>query len=166
MIVLVVLSVMAGMAVISLRNDPIMQLEREQLRLHGLLNFAADEAVLQGALLGLAVDDRGYQLVHFDTDSQVWLAQQGQYFSAYSLPEAMTLSVELAGDRFTEQEQQQIALISKAAGGDHIVPVILFLASAEVTPFTLTLRHVLSDKQLQLISDGFSGVNVKWGEYE
>ena len=65
MMVLIVLAVMAGMATISFRNDPLAQLEREQLRLQSLLNFAADEAVLQGELLGLSVDGRSYQLVFF-----------------------------------------------------------------------------------------------------
>lgn len=165
MIVLVVLGVMAGMAVISFRNDPVTQLEREQLRLQGLLNFAADEAVLQGALLGLAVDSHSYQLVLFDADNQAWQTQQGRYFSAYSLPESIALSIELDGDRLTRLEQQQIEDISKAVGVEQVVPVILFLASAEITPFILTLRHVLSDKPLRLISDGLSGIRAKNNEY-
>lgn len=157
---LVILGVMSSMAVISFRNDPVTQLEREQLRLQGLLNFAADEAVLQGLLLGLTADQRSYQLVLFDTESQAWQRREGRYFEAYSLPEPITVSISLDGEQLTEQEQQQIALLSKASGVEQIAPAMLFLSSGEITPFTLTFQHLLADQSLQLSSDGFSGIKV------
>ena len=160
MMVLIVLAVMAGMATISFRNDPLAQLEREQLRLQSLLNFAADEAVLQGELLGLSVDGRSYQLVFFESNAQVWKKNEGRYFSTQLLPESINITITLDGDRLTEQEQQQIALMSQASGVEQIVPAILFLASGEITPFTLTLQHMLAAKPLQLSSDGLSGIRA------
>ena len=148
------------MAVISFRNDPVTQLEREQLRLQSLLNFAADEAVLQGLLLGLTTDQRHYQLVFFDTDSQAWQTREDRHFAAYSLPEPITVSITLDGESLTEQEQQQIALLSKASGVEQVEPAMLFLSSGEITPFTLTLQHPLAEKPLQLSSDGFSGIKA------
>lgn len=160
MIVLVVLGVMAGMAVVSFRNDPFTQLESEARRLQSILNFAADEAVLQGLLLGLSIEERRYQLVVFDSRKERWYNGEDSHYSPYELPEAISVDVELDGASLTQDEKRQIAFFADRSD-DIIPPSLLLLSSGEITPFKLTLRHALADQPVVMATDGLSQVQIQ-----
>ena len=64
MVVLVVISVMLGLATVSLDTNPAKELQREGRRLQAVLQMAADEAVIVTQLIRMRRENRydtGYQ---------------------------------------------------------------------------------------------------------
>jgi general secretion pathway protein H len=141
LVVLVIMAAMAGLLVIGFRDNPEQRLRREADNLAGLLNAAADEAVMRGVELGLAIDDEGYRFVYFDTKKKQWLAAADKALAPHAFPDPVSVTITLDGEQLDEQMLERIRVLSERGDDEKLRPMVLLLSSGEVTPFTLTLEY-------------------------
>jgi general secretion pathway protein H len=162
MVVLVIIAVMAGLLVLSFKDNPAQRLRREANDLAALLNAAADEAVLHSIELGLAIDNEGYRFVYFDGEKKQWLAMTEKVLAPHKFADALTVAVALDGEHIDEQALQRIHALSERSEDTALRPTLLLLSSGEVTPFTLTLSN--GDELKVVVSgDGFNPIVVQRG---
>ena len=77
LIVIVIVSVLAGLTVISIApGSPQRTLKREAQRLEATLLTAAESALLDGLEYGLRVTGKAYQIVKFDPRTEQWIQQE------------------------------------------------------------------------------------------
>jgi general secretion pathway protein H len=158
MLVLVVISVMAGLATVALGPNPYKELAREARRLQAVLQMAADEAVLQGAQWALALPEQGYQFLVFDSEKFTWNSIDKEPFNVYQLDQAITLALSIEGEQFDPEALEQIQRMQALNKDQALQPVLLLLSSGEITPFSITLRNPDLDGGITLISDGVSPI--------
>ncbi len=162
LVVLVIMAAMAGLLVIGFKDNPEQRLRREANDLAQLLNAAADEAVLHGLELGLAIDEKGYRFVYFDGEKKQWLALPEKQLAAHNFPDAITVAFALDGAHIDEATLQRIQLISERSDDAKLRPMLLLLSSGEITPFTLTLGYG-DDVKITVSGDGFNPIVVQRG---
>lgn len=137
LVVLVILSVMAATAVLSLgvlgRDD---ELQREASRLSALLGLAGEEALLNGQDLGLYVEPDGYRFMAFSPESGQWVELSNATFRPRRLPAGLGLSLSV--------EERPIQL-QALAGDAPEQPQVGLYSSGEMTPFSLMLSRELAD---------------------
>jgi general secretion pathway protein H len=160
LVVLVIIASMAGLLVINFRDSPEQRLRREADNLAALLNVAADEAVMRGTELGLAIDTAGYRFVYFDAEKKQWLPVAESALSEHVFPETVSVSIELDGEHIDEQTLQRVRELSARSQDERLRPTLLLLSSGEVTPFSLTLGYG-DDFSVVLGSDGINPVAVR-----
>jgi general secretion pathway protein H len=159
MVVLVIMAAMAGLLVIGFRDNPEQRLRREADNLAGLLNAAADEAVMRGMELGLAIDDDGYRFVYFDLKKKQWQAAPERALAPHVFPDRIAVTIALDGEQLDDQVLERIRALSARGEDEKLRPSVLLLSSGEVTPFTLTL--VYGDAFRVVVSgDGFNPIVV------
>jgi general secretion pathway protein H len=160
LLVLVIVGVMATMATVSLSENPNKTLYREAKRLQMVLEFAADEAMMQGVELGLGLPKpKSYQIVMLDEENYSWKLMDDKTFKLFTVDSKVSLKVELPAELNDEELEQRLAQI-QALGDTELQPAILLLSSGELTPFTISLTHGASDAIVTVSSDGFSGVII------
>jgi general secretion pathway protein H len=150
---------MAGLLVISFQDSPEQRLRREASDLAGLLNAAADEAVMRGMELGLAIDDHGYRFVYFDIEKKQWLASPERALAPHVFPDPVTVTITLDGEDLDEEALARIRALSERGDDESLRPAVLLLSSGEVTPFTLTLEYG-DEFRVVLSGDGLNPVQV------
>ena len=160
MLVLVVLSIVVGLFAANLSPSPQRQLMREAQRLQAVLNQAADEAVMQGVELAIALPAEGYQVLRFNPEDVSWSPLTQQPFNEYVLPNEIVLDVTLGDTQFSDQQRQQVQRLKKQGSGKHL-PVVLLLSSGEMTPFKFTFSLSGLSTEVTVYSDGFSGVEIR-----
>jgi general secretion pathway protein H len=159
LVVLVIMASMAGLLVIGFRDSPEQRLRREADNLAGLLNAAADEAVMRGMELGLAIDDEGYRFVYFDIKKKQWLAAPEKALAPHAFPDPVTVTIALDGEQVDDKTMERIRALSERGENEKLRPMVLLLSSGEVTPFTLTLEYE-GDFRVVLSGDGLNPVVV------
>lgn len=164
LVVLVIMASMAGLLVIGFRDSPEQRLRREADALATLLNVAADEAVMRGVELGLAIDTEGYRFVYFDVEKKQWLAVAERALGPHAFPDALSVSIELDGEQWGEQALERIRALAERGENERLRPAVLLLSSGEVTPFTLTLG--IGESTMVVRGDGVNPVVVARGESE
>jgi general secretion pathway protein H len=160
LVVLVIIAAMAGLLVIGFKDSAEQRLRREANNLAALLNAAADEAVLHGFELGLAIDSSGYRFVYFDGKKKQWLAVPDKMLAQHDFTDQISVAVVLDGAHISEQEQQRVQLLSARSEDTKLRPLLLLLSSGEVTPFTLTLGYG-EDLKIVLSGDGLNPIVVQ-----
>jgi general secretion pathway protein H len=160
MVVLVIVAVLAGLVVVGGGDTPARKLQREAQGLATLLNLAADEAVMQGAELGLFIDDDGYHFLMLDQESGLWQEIERRPLQRHEFSQRYEVEFELDGERMGPQLQQRLQQLARR-GGEAAAPLLLLLSSGEVTPFRLTLRLEGSVGGMALHSDGLNPVRVE-----
>ncbi|ALP40999.1 general secretion pathway protein H [Aeromonas schubertii] len=113
------------------------ELENQSARLRAALQQAQEQAIMEGRLLGLRVEDRAWQFMVRSGQDRKWQAIEGdKLLSRHELPEGMSLALEVEGfswqsgrDEKAEQSREEKAR----------TPQVLLFPGSELTPFTLTL---------------------------
>lgn len=171
LLVLVILSVVAGLVVISLSRNPATDIDREARRLQLVLSEASEEAVSRGIEITLAIsagsdaiDGRAhYQLLVLNPEQKNWAvpdfngADQG-IWADHDTVEDIELDWYLEGREFSAGQLDSLARVSAFSAPDDLRPSIILLSSGEMTPFRLNISHRAVDYSVNLTSDGFSGV--------
>lgn len=157
--VIVIVSLLAGMAVLAIGNDPQRLLKQEAQRALAVLQLAADEALHEGREYGLHMDNEGYQVVQFNEQSLLWEADPTPAFARYRLPDNINISVESEGKvvdlgKLSKSDTQQ-----KEQAENSLKPSLLLLSSGEITPFTLSF-NTPDLKGFKLSSDGLAGIKL------
>lgn len=160
LVVLVIMAAMAGLLVIGFHDSPEQRLRREAGSLAALLNVAADEAVMRGMELGLAIDGNGYRFVYFDVEKKQWLAVAEKTLGPHAFPDTVSVSIRLDGEQLGDKVMERVRALSERSENEQMRPMLLLLSSGEVTPFTLTLGY--GDEFTVVVSgDGVNPVVVQ-----
>lgn len=159
MLVLVVVSIMAGLATVAMGPNPYKDLYREALRLQAVMQMAADEAMLQGAQWSLAIPETGYQFLLFEPEELTWLPIEAEPFGLHQVHEAVSMQINVEGEQLDPRAQEQMQRM-RAMGDTKLRPVILLLSSGEITPFSIIMRHAKMDSIIKVQSDGISPIEI------
>ena len=164
MLVLLLVGILASAVVINFSgNSPEQRLEKEVLRFSQVFQFIADSAQLRQQEWGLVVAAGQYAFVYYQADGWQW-AQQPAAAKAYTLPEGITLTVELEG--LPGEEQSLLSQLEWEYAAEGLatspevsspppLPQVFILSSGEVSPFRLTFstEQSLSPVQVTLGTD-------------
>ncbi len=149
MVVLVIVTIMAAIAVASLPAfNRTGEFDTEQRRLMTLLLMAREEAVLQSTELGLAVGLDHYEFMRFNDLSRVWQPISEPPFQPRRLPEGVELELTV-----TESSLRLGSHDDDDDAGDS--PGVMLLSSGEITPFDLTMSMPELALSRTIHSDGY-----------
>ncbi|MDH5484896.1 MAG: type II secretion system minor pseudopilin GspH [Gammaproteobacteria bacterium] len=169
LVVVVIISLSAGMMLINISfSDPEDAIEKEARRLHALLQFSHQQAIIRGEEYGLRFYQQAYAFMIFDEETQLWQnADSQKHFSFHELPEDMQLDLLIEGTNVvlnTEREKKR-SPGSQQENNENtdtkkIKPQVFLLSSGELSPeFVLNLRIPGVDTHYELHAHGN-------GEYE
>ncbi|MGY6039781.1 GspH family T2SS minor pseudopilin variant ExeH [Aeromonas sp. AE23HZ002T15] len=142
------------------------ELDKQARRFMATLQQAQEYSVMDGRLLGLRVEDHGWQFMSRAAKDRKWQALTGdKILGPVELPEEMTLSIELEGfswgtdsDEKAEQNRDE----------RERTPQILIFPGGELTPFVLSLSQQVDDeKYLRTVKgDEFGRLSLQEDEEE
>jgi general secretion pathway protein H len=124
--VIVIIGIIVSFANLSIGQNTSRIVQDEAERLHGLIQLAGEEAVLQGRELAVEFDRHRYQFIELGNEG--WQAvEEDQMFRKRELPEAVELELMLEGAEASFADKKKL-------------PKIYILSSGELTPFEMTLK--------------------------
>jgi general secretion pathway protein H len=134
LLVVVIVSVIASLAVLSVGDRRTKQLHNQAQKLEALLNWLADEAVFQQQPLGLKLTEAGYQQLHWDYAKTQWIVTSTNALPAY---------IEL------QPQQKKPDLESEEP--PKLIADIIFYADADFDDFTiqLTIKDTAISKEIR-----------------
>lgn len=147
MVVIVIIAVVVGLAVISLGDNAANRLDEESRRLRTLIRLAADEAVLQGYEIGIAVQTDGYEFQVYDDLSRQWSRMaDDRMFRPRKMPDGISMEL------FLDDQELVLPVADDEQADDTLLPQpqLLLLSSGEMTPFELELELELADRRILL----------------
>ncbi|HEC18768.1 MAG TPA: type II secretion system protein GspH [Gammaproteobacteria bacterium] len=125
--VLLIIGIVISFATLSIGQNTSRIVEDEAERLHGLIQLASEEAVLQGRDLALEFARDQYRFL--ELGAEAWQPVEGDaMFRERALPEAVELELVLEGLPASFEDKKNL-------------PKIFILSSGELTPFELTLKN-------------------------
>jgi general secretion pathway protein H len=152
LVVIVIIGIITSMAVVSTRvlgGDH--ELDQEAERLYAVLTQAREDAILEGRDVGLRVDARGYDFLHFDGRLERWdLVADDPLLRERSLPDGLVAALWL------ESRQVQLPARSVPTEREPPLPQVVVQASGDLVPFELVLTREGSD-ELRRIVGGVDG---------
>ncbi len=155
LIVLVILGVVIGLATLGLSGGVNRTLQKEAQRLHAVLSYTHNEALIQGSELGLILGDDHYQVLAYNYEANSWEVPNETYYERHHLPNNLHLIAEIEGQQVGSSATRQLSFSETDR------PSVLFLSSGEITPFRIFLRNRENNAQSAVISsDGYSGVLI------
>lgn len=115
------------------------ELDKQARRLMATLQLAQEYAVMDGRLVGIRIEDNGWQFMQRQAKDRKWLALTGdKQLGPVQLAENMTLALELEGfgwqpdsDEKTEQKRDE----------KERTPQLLIFPGGELSPFVLTFTQ-------------------------
>lgn len=135
LVVIVILAITAAMVVLGTATlkagDPA---ETESRRLAALLQFVAEEALVQGRDYGVEFFSDGYRFLSWDPDSRLWsVVDDEAALRRRALPPDLELALAVDGrEVIVEQEGRRGRTEAEA-----LVPQVAVFSSGELTPFEL-----------------------------
>lgn len=124
--VIVIIGIIVSFANLSIGQNTSRIVQDEAERLHGLIQLAGEEAVLQGRELALEFDRHRYQFLESGNEGWQSLAEDDM-FRERELPEAVELELTLEDVEANFEDKKNL-------------PKIYILSSGELTPFDMTLK--------------------------
>ncbi|WP_421288038.1 GspH family T2SS minor pseudopilin variant ExeH [Aeromonas veronii] len=128
------------------------ELDKQARRLMATLQLAQEYAVMDGRLVGIRIEDNGWQFMQRQAKDRKWLALTGdKQLGPVQLAENMTLALELEGfgwqpdsDEKTEQKRDE----------KERTPQLLIFPGGELSPFVLTFTQQDDDARNTRIVKG------------
>jgi len=145
LVVVLIIGIVLSLATLAFRDDIDERLQTEAQRLAALLTLASEEAVLQSSEMAMVFTPQGYRFQVLEEGK--WTDARDAVLRERHLAEDLTLFVEIEGET---------AQLGKNGAEEVQPPRVYLLSSGEMTPFTLTLKHVNSTATYQLRGD-YSG---------
>lgn len=147
------------------------ELKQQANRFVGMLELAEEEALVRSLEIGIVIDDQAYQFAYLN-DKNRWQAfEQSAFFNKVDMPEAISLSFELAGLKaeggflgnktlFDDKKlfEDDDGLFEDKKKAEKITPQIYIYSSGEVTDFSLTMSSFDADS-------GTREVTIKYNEF-
>lgn len=157
LVVITIMGVLTGVVVLGFTgNDLRQQQEGVAEQLSQRLSIVRQRSLQRNKTWGLVVDLTEYSFAEYDPVNQVWIPQTERPFEPQTITGEIELAVQVEGDTLvagdTSEEERQ--------------PEVLFFASGEITPFTLTLETPDREVAWSIHSDGLSAIEMTQGELE
>ncbi len=137
LVVVVIIGILTSIAVVSINvlgGDH--EMDEEARRLQAVLSQAREDAILEGRDVGLRIDVRGYDFLHYDGRYERWdLVSGDPLLRERTLPEGLTATLFL--------ESRQVQLVSRSAPTERTPPApqVVVQASGDLVPFEIVLRR-------------------------
>lgn len=133
LVVIVVLAIAAASVVLSTATlragDPA---ETEARRLTALMQFVAEEALVQGRDFGVEFSPGSYRFLSWDPDSRLWsVVDDEAALRARELPADLEFVLAVDGREIVLEEDR------RRQQPDELVPQVAIFSSGELTPFEL-----------------------------
>ena len=124
------------------------ELENEVRKLYLLMQSASEQAIISNQVLGLKLENDGYQFMAYREQTGDWTASGGRIFRARGFPDWLTVT------KFIENAAQ-----SRSSSADDLRPDVRFNPIGEITAFEFefTIGNG-SDNMHVLASDGASPI--------
>lgn len=148
LIVVLIIGIVLGLAVLSIREAPGERVQTEVRRFAALITLAAQEAVLQSRETAVELRRDGYRFLTLQNGE--WVEPEDDVLRNRELPEDMELSVRIEG-----------ADSSRGAGAQQD-PRVYLLSGGEMTPFELIIRQRNRDAAHSLSGD--AGGRLAFGD--
>ncbi len=129
LIVLAILAMVAGVVVINAPPGRSSMRETSD-RFAARLDFAAQEAITNGTLIGLSVDQEGYGFYRYNRGGWTELEEKSIAGSSFDPEYSVSFEIDNAAKKNEEADKSQ-------AKDTAIRPAILLSSTGETTPFTL-----------------------------
>ncbi|OGT42639.1 MAG: type II secretion system protein GspH [Gammaproteobacteria bacterium RIFCSPHIGHO2_12_FULL_37_34] len=125
LIVLFIMSIVTGVALLSIRYNENKQLESFANKFVDLVRLAEEQAMLQPNVLGLSIYQHAFQFSHLQLsmDKQQWLPLEDTILHPQVIPDHIQIALEIQGDRISLNENKK--------------PQIIISTNGDITPFTL-----------------------------
>jgi general secretion pathway protein H len=141
LVVVTIIGIFAGAAVLSmgaLGSDR--ELEREALRLRGLVDLMQEEAILESRDYGILFAETGYRFYVYDYGQLAWLlVSDDRLLREYVLTEPLRLALDM------DDRKVLLAQDFEARGRiEQPEPQVTILASGELTPFEVAFYRDLA----------------------
>ncbi|NHA14461.1 type II secretion system minor pseudopilin GspH [Thioalkalivibrio sp. XN279] len=137
LVVIVILAITAAMVVLGTATlkagDPA---ETESRRLAALLQFVAEEALVQGRDYGVEFFPDGYRFLSWDPDSRLWsVVEDEAALRRRTLPPGLELVLAVDGREVVVEPEGR----RRQADAESLAPQVAIFSSGELTPFELFL---------------------------
>lgn len=174
-IVLVIIGVLVAAVTIAITDRRLDNLKLEAQRMTALLKLAVDQAVISNRELGFVLVDDGYHFLELDDEDQWQLVdtQGARRFASRIMPEGVYSRIQVSGLYNEEPEDNRLLRDENINDGEDdeddkadeqkLLPQIMMLSSAEVTPFKLRLGWDDGDPTFMQISTRKDGAIVLHG---
>jgi type II secretion system protein H len=97
LVVVLIISIVAGLATLAIRDNPERRLETEAQRIAALLRLASQEAVLQSRETAIEFESNGYRFLVLENGE--WLQADDKVFRPRTLPDDMEFEIVIEGER-------------------------------------------------------------------
>ena len=137
LVVIVIIGIITSMAMVSTRvlgGDH--EMDQEARRLVAVLTQAREDAMLEGRDVGLRIDARGYDFMHYDGRIEQWeLVGEDPLLHERSLPDGLEASLLL--------ESRSVRLPPRVAPTERErpLPQVVLMASGDLVPFEVRLER-------------------------
>ena len=137
LVVIVIIGIITSMAMVSTRvlgGDH--EMDQEARRLVAVLTQAREDAMLEGRDVGLRIDARGYDFMHYDGRIEQWeLVGEDPLLRERSLPDGLEASLLL--------ESRSVRLPPRVAPTERErpLPQVVLMASGDLVPFEVRLER-------------------------
>ena len=145
LVVLTIIAVTTGLLVASRGDSAARELRGEADRLYEAMQFALEQAVLQGREYGLLISRAEYGFAVFDMDTRRWEGLTQQPLAPHALRPSQQFELTMSAssnDNFNDSDRaaQRIELLDNSFRDvDAPVPALLMLSNGELTPFRLRI---------------------------
>ncbi|MFM4703065.1 GspH family T2SS minor pseudopilin variant ExeH [Aeromonas bivalvium] len=118
------------------------ELDKQARRFMAVLQQAQQQAVMDGRLLGLRLDDHGWQFMRRQGKDRSWQPLEGdKLLGPVELGDDIRLTLELAGFAWQPRDDE------RGEANKTSRPQVLIFPGDELTPFVLTLSQRVDDAQ-------------------
>ncbi|MGL4250342.1 MAG: GspH family T2SS minor pseudopilin variant ExeH [Aeromonas sp.] len=115
------------------------ELDKQARRLMATLQLAQEYAVMDGRLVGIRIEDNGWQFMQRQAKDRQWQALSGdKQLAPVQLTENMTLTLELEGFGWQPDPDEEP---EKKRDEKTLTPQLLIFPGGELSPFTLTFSQ-------------------------
>lgn len=154
LVVTLIISVLMGLAVLSVSASSRGNLDAETERLQQVLQAAADEAVFQKKKLGIVLNSNEYSIVAYNTSQKKWENLQEKYFRVHQFPNDVTIVLSVIGSSKVASDEARVAAQKPSA---------IFYPAGIITPFKISITQPNYSVSNKIESDGIFLVSLKEG---
>jgi len=140
LVVLVIISIVAGMAVLTIGHNDNKQLQAFTQELTQTLTLAEEQALLQPATLGLVVSSRSFRFYEYrptkmgsDRVANTWEALQSLELGKHAIPSNIEVRVQIANQTLPVSPESSENNSLKRA------PALLISSNGTITPFKILI---------------------------
>ncbi len=163
LVVVVIMAIVIAMAVLSIGvTGRDQQLDRESMRIEGLLSLLHDRALIEGRDFGMRIEPTAYEFVFYDTRLARWTHfDQEREFRHRVLPLGMSFRLQL------DSVQVVLKPVDPDLSGDTPPPPpqIAIAASGDATPFRLSVVRDETEAQASVTSDAAGKLAIESSDH-